>query len=170
MLGDHHWYIGSVDEDYTASLLPFIGSFRKCLRKSTRPMSSFVQSLPKSWMGQTQKTSSLFSKLRAFCLTDTNRVVCMKLSFCSCKTSTHTALPLITFFLIFNQTWNLTNTPVIPCSSKPSQWKRRTISSSLKRPLSSQLLWNWHSTLSTARLWMLRSCVGTMALRCHTFF
>lgn len=33
MLGDHHGYIGSVHEDYTVSLLPFIGSFQEMFEK-----------------------------------------------------------------------------------------------------------------------------------------
>lgn len=66
-------------------------------------MSSFVQSLPNSWMAQTRKTSSLFSKLRAFYSTDTSKVICMELSYCSCKPYTNTALPLVTFFYLLSE-------------------------------------------------------------------
>lgn len=52
----------------------FFKSFRTCLRKSTKPTSSFAQSLPESWTAPTQKTSSSSSKLRASCSTGTNKV------------------------------------------------------------------------------------------------
>lgn len=70
----------------------YCGSFRTCLRKSTKPTSSFVQSRPKSWMVPTQKTSSLSLKLKAFCSTVTNKVSFMELTCCS-----HTLVPNTTF-------------------------------------------------------------------------
>lgn len=52
----------------------FYPSFRTCSRKSTKPTSSFVQSLHDSWTAPIQKTSSSSSKLRASSSTDTNKV------------------------------------------------------------------------------------------------
>lgn len=71
----------------------YCGSFRTCLRRSTRPMSSFVQSRPRSWTVPTQKTSSLSLKLKASCSTVTNKVSFMELTCCSHTLMTNATFP-----------------------------------------------------------------------------